>query len=188
MEEIWKDVVGYEGLYQVSNTGKVKSIDWNHSGVAKELTAYEQRGYKLVGIQRNGTRHNYLVHRLVATAFIDNPEGKPDVNHIDGKKDNNCVDNLEWVTKSENTRHAIRTGLRPPTCDFERKRGAEHPCSKPVDQYDVSGNIIRHWACVQDIYSELGYRKSCVRRVCNGYRKTYRGYKWKYTKSGSNSR
>lgn len=110
-DEIWRDIDGYEGLYQVSNFGRVKSF---HRSEELILTpAYDKDGYYVLVLKRNGSKQNVKVHRLVATAFIPNPDGKPQVNHIDGNPQNNHVDNLEWVTGHENMQHAIYTGLIP---------------------------------------------------------------------------
>lgn len=110
MNEIWKDVVGFEGLYQVSNLGNVKSLDRlvtysdgrqiTHKG--KEIIPLDNHGYLRVSLSKNGEKKEYRVHRLVALAFIPNPDNKPYVNHLDEVKSNNFVDNLEWSTKDEN--------------------------------------------------------------------------------------
>ena len=180
MEESWIAIDGDNGLYLVSNTEKDKSLQWNHSNREKELSQYEQGGYKLVGIRKNGVHHNYLVHRLVAKAFVENPRGLDIVNHIDGDKSNNNYTNLEWVTCSENTRHAIRMGLRPAICSVERKRGKESPLCKKVDQFSQDGTLIKHWETTFDIEEVLGYRRQSVIRCCLGYRKTYKGFMWRY--------
>ena len=179
MEEIWKDVVGFEGLYEVSNFGKVHSLRKN---VPKEkmLTPFNNDGYLRVTLRVNEKSHNMLVHRMVATAFIENPEGKECVNHIDGNKKNNCVSNLEWATKSENTRHAIRLGLRPLVCERKVKRGAENPNSKIVAQIGVDGDVIRVWPCAAVAAETLSFDINCIRRTAAGYKKSYRGFLWKY--------
>jgi hypothetical protein len=106
-KEIWKDVKGYEGLYQVSNLGRIKSI------IRKgKILSNKSHRYISVIFYKNKLRKNIRVHRLVAGAFIPNPENKPQVNHIDGNKKNNNVNNLEWNTQLENIRHAYRTGIK----------------------------------------------------------------------------
>lgn len=101
--ELWKDVVDYEDLYEVGNYGRVKNKKRD-----KLLSPYIDRaGYIKVGLYKDGKKKNQYVHRLVAMAFIDNPEEKSDVNHIDGDKTNNHVENLEWNTRGENIRHAF---------------------------------------------------------------------------------
>jgi len=113
----WKDIVGYEGLYKVSNTGLVKSLDRitntgnSIKGSFKSLHS-DKDGYKIVVLFKNGIRKNKKVHRLVAESFKPNPLNKPCVNHIDGDKHNNCPSNLEWCTVAENNLHSINKGLR----------------------------------------------------------------------------
>ena len=120
-DEVWKDIEGYEGLYQVSTCGNVKSLPKvrrNGTGtyIQKERLlkpSNTSTGYKKVELYKDGKRKSFKVHRLVAIAFIPNPDNKPEVNHIDGNKINNNIDNLEWVTSSENTIHAYETGSSP---------------------------------------------------------------------------
>lgn len=116
MEEIWKGIEGYEDYYEVSNLGRVKALDRvietkkTPKGQHRTERILGQQvgkyGYVRVTLCRDGICKAYLLHRIVAKAFIPNPEGKPEVNHINGAKDNNQVDNLEWVTPSENSAHA----------------------------------------------------------------------------------
>lgn len=107
--EVWRDIEVYDGDYQISKTGKVRS---QKSGEWRPLKRFLNRGgYEAVILSKNDTPRKFLVHVLVARAFVPNPENKPEVNHIDGNKMNNCAWNLEWVTRSENLRHATRTGL-----------------------------------------------------------------------------
>lgn len=127
--EVWRDIVGYEGLYQVSNFGRVKSLkrkyinQYGEFGEKEEfikkqkLSAFDKsqkdtKGYFVVSLANNDRGKWVRVHRLVATAFLPNPHNLPEVNHKDGNKQNNNVDNLEWVTRSQNNLHAWRTGLR----------------------------------------------------------------------------
>lgn len=124
MEEIWKDVKEYEGIYQVSNLGRVKALErtWysGRNGCTKKtkpehIMKYrlaKNTGYCLLKLVKNGVEKHVFVHRLVAETFISNPNNLPEVNHIDGNKENNCVDNLEWCTEKENISHAIKNKLR----------------------------------------------------------------------------
>lgn len=114
--EIWKDIIGYEGKYQVSNIGNVKSLDYiDNRGQLKKGKLLKRRitekGYNSAVLYNNGKQKCYKVHRLVATAFIENSSYKPFVNHIDGNKLNNNVSNLEWCTHQENIIHSFANNL-----------------------------------------------------------------------------
>lgn len=123
--EIWKDIVGYEGWYQVSNLGRVKSVSrvvphkTKGGGVSNQVwpskilrPTVTNHGYQLVVLSKQGKFRYPTIHRLVATAFVPKPFNKPTVNHKDGNKENNMADNLEWCTSSENNYHAWETGLK----------------------------------------------------------------------------
>lgn len=107
-EPVWKDVVGWEGVYQVSNYGEIKSLHYNKERIMKQST--DTNGYLQVKLNKNGNGKAYLVHRLVAQAFIPNYHNKPFINHLDSNPKNNKITNLEWCTQSENVRHAIGVG------------------------------------------------------------------------------
>lgn len=126
-QEIWKDVNGYEGHYQVSNYGQVRSVDrivvrmyrGGFSKAGKIVKPYvTPKGYLRIQLSKDGKLKNFMVHRLVALAFIENPNNKPEVNHKDGNKRNNFLENLEWVTSSENQIHAYDTGLKKPNVKY----------------------------------------------------------------------
>ncbi len=182
MQEIWKDVCGYEGHYQVSNLGNVRSLRYNDSPRknAKIIKPFDNGGYKRVTFRTNYAGKNFLVHRLVAAAFVPNPENKQDVNHIDGNKFNNRADNLEWVTKSENVLHAIKTGLRPSYAPHYVPKGKYHVQSKKVNQYSKNGVLIKNWDCARDAAEALGFQASSILRCCRKERSTYKGYIWNF--------
>ena len=161
--EIWRDVVGYEGLYKVSTEGNIKSIRRN------KLLSLEtnKAGYKKISLY-NKTRKCYSVHRLVAETFIPNPENLPCVNHKDENKSNNCVDNLEWCTVEYNNTYGTR---------LERMSRTR---SKTIIQLSLEGDFIREWDSASEVARVLGYNQSNICSCCNNKRKTAAGYKWKY--------
>lgn len=131
MNEVWKFIKGYEGKYEVSNLGKVRSLDYSHTGLSKELKLnVNQKGYEYVVLCINGKTKYKLVHRLVLDAFLPNYFNKPQVNHIDGNKRNNKVENLEWCTAKENVHHAVRTGLMKITEETKLKMSLSHKGEK----------------------------------------------------------
>lgn len=121
--EVWKDVVGYEGIYEVSNKGRIKSKHYGKEVFLKTQKTYD--GYITIKLSIGGKSKRYILHRLVAIAFLDNPENKPQVNHIDCNKTNNFSDNLEWVTAQENVMHAWKNGLNGNTVYFFEKKIVE---------------------------------------------------------------
>lgn len=179
MEEIWKDIKSYEGLYQVSNLGKVRSFPRKGTHTKKIhilKSGKNHKGYLYVVLTNKYKKKTISIHRLVAQAFIPNPNNLPQVNHIDGDKLNNCVENLEWITNYDNMKHAMKLGLR----DKIYKHGKEHFKSVIVNQYDLNNNFIKQWYCVRDIERELGFDNRNVCACCRGKRPTAYGYKWKY--------
>lgn len=188
MQEIWKDIPGYEGIYQASNTGKIRSIDrvvcfLSHKGNPKTksvkgviLTQRKSFGrYYSVKLCKPGNeRHFMFVHRLVAMAFIPNPRNFEQVNHKDGNIHNNNVENLEWVTMSQNVKHAYETGL-----NYGLKYELS-PHNRPVLQFDKNGNFIKRWISATKAAEKLGFCKQGIYQVCIHKIKTYKGYFWKY--------
>ena len=127
MEEIWKDIKGYEGLYQISNLGRVKSISrkintfYGYRKTKEKIlkSSYDKDGYLKITITNNWKHKTHKIHRLVAEAFIPNPDNKPTINHIDGNKLNNSIDNLEWATRKEQTKHMHEVLKVPYSNNFE---------------------------------------------------------------------
>jgi hypothetical protein len=133
MEEIWKDIEGYEGVYQVSNLGRVKSLKYGIKSRIKILSgAISSNGYFYVALYKNKKIVKISIHRLVAITFINNPEQKEQVNHIDGNKTNNFYNNLEWATRSENMKHAFKTGLNK-SSDLQKQKTIESNSSLIID-------------------------------------------------------
>lgn len=166
MQEIWKDIKGYEGLYQVSNLGRVKSLPHGRTKGCI-LRPWNNKGYQVVGLWEGtpSKMRKLSVHRLVAEAFISNPENKPCINHIDGIRNNNNITNLEWVTYSENNNHAIKFGLR------KVFPGAKHKCKK-IEQYDLQGNLLAQFNSIVEASKILNIPKCSISRVLNGRLKT----------------
>lgn len=177
MDEIWKDIEGYENDYQVSNLGRVKSLPkkcWNGKGYwfrnGRILTPIKsKKGYLNVWCRKN----IFKVHRLVANAFIPNPQNLPQVNHIDGDKTNNCVANLEWVTDGENLLHAYRVLGR------KQKTGKNHHNSRAVIQLK-DGKIINLFDSLNEAARATGAHFSGISMCCSGKIKKHKGYQWKY--------
>jgi len=171
---IWKDVVGFEDRYKVSSAGLVYSKHKNQLKATKK----NNRGYVQVSLHKDGKEHTYLLHRVVAMAFIPNPNNLPQINHIDEDKENNRVENLEWCTRIENERHGTK-----------HKRCVEHTDynaiarknSKPVAQYTLDGKLIKIWESLAAMSAETGYSRGNISMCCNGkYKNMLYGFSWAY--------
>ena len=169
--EIWKDIVGYEGLYQVSNMGRVKSLNYNHTGKEKLLSPVNSgKGYLQVGLFKEGRLKRYSIHRLVLSTFNPCPDSESlQVNHINEKKADNRLENLEWCDGSYNVNHGTRN-LR----DAEKK-------SIPIVQLSLDGKYIRSWKSSHDAEREEGgFNHSNINSCCKGKLKTHGGFRWMY--------
>ncbi len=175
--EIWKDIEGYEGLYKVSSDGRVMSF---YRGEKPLFPLRTTSGYLMVYLTKNRKAKYKAVHRLVASAFVPNPHQKTQVNHIDGNKHNNCANNLEWVTPSENVLHAHRV-LCVPSSMLSRK-GENNKNSIPVCQYDLNGNFLKQWAGVSDAARGIGCNPCQIQNVIAGRSLTCHGFMWSYIK------
>lgn len=170
MREIWKDIKDYEGLYQVSNWGRVKSLKFGKERVLRPSKI--SVGYLSVILFKDGKYKEFLVHRLVATAFLPNPDNKPVINHKDEVKTNNFVGtpendykdgNLEWCTRKYNNNYGTR---------IER-------VSKSVLQFSKAGELIREWTSTAEC-GRNGFHQGNIAACCRGDRKSAYGYIWKY--------
>ena len=165
--EIW-DIEGYEGLYQVSNLGRVKSLNYKCTKEEKILKPKVcKKGYLMVGLYKEGKRRYYLVHRLVAETFIDNPEDKPQVNHKDEDKTNNKVENLEWVTSKENNNYGTRT------------EKVAKSLSKPICGINIKTNERIEFPSTREA-GRSGFKQGNIVDCLKGRYKTHKGYKWFY--------
>ena len=154
--------------------GRIKSLPRN--GTTKSERILKQRlgnrGYMQICLHIENKKKLLSVHRLVAQAFIDNPNNLPQVNHIDGNKQNNKVENLEWCTAKENGIHAYKTGL------IKAKLGEQHSNCKKIIQYDLQGNSIKEWKYIDEAQKQLKINNIC--KCCQGKQKTAGGYIWRY--------
>ncbi len=180
--ELWKDITGYEGLYQVSNLGRVKSLDRqvkskNGSIAAKKGKLLKQtkrtKGYLCVNLSSNGKSKCIEVQRLVALEFLPNYSGKPCVNHKDENKENNCYQNLEWVTYKENNEYGSRI-------EKASKARINGKLSKKVYQYTLDGTLINEYPSVAEVKRIHSYDSAKISLCCLGKRKTAYSYKWSY--------
>ena len=175
--EIWRDIPGYEGLYKISNYGRVMALKKLQGYIMRSERILKPRlinGYYVAHLCKNNISKNVLVHRIVAECFIDNPNNLPVVNHIDGNKQNNNVNNLEWVTHSENTKHAYKLELAKAPKYWSGKRGKDHCKSKPVKCRETN-EVFNSIAAAQD-----KYKTTHISMALHGYRKTAGGYTWEW--------
>lgn len=178
MEEIWKDIEGYEGRYRVSNLGNVMSLNYRRMGISRLLIPKINNDGRLwVELAGNGKPKPMLIHRLVAMAFIENPNNYPQINHKDENPKNNSADNLEWCTRKYNI-HYYYERYR---ADAKRKkyRHGKH-MDKPVIQETKDGQFVRKWDNSRQTRVELGWNDWSIAECCRGNRKTAYGYIWRY--------
>lgn len=172
MNEIWRDITGYED-YQISSWGRVKSLKYGKERILKPTK--DSSGYLQVGLCKNGQRKPFKVHRLVAMAFIPNPDNLPEVNHKNEIKTDNRVENLEWCTQLFNIRYG--TGIKR-----RSEKQINGKCSKSVYQHTLNGEFVAEYPSLAEVERQLGYNHSKTTLVCNGKRKTAYGYVWRYKK------
>ena len=191
MEEIWKEIKGYPN-YMVSNFGRVKSLNYNHTSKEKMLkVSMNGNGYLRVLLCNNGKRKHMTVHRIVAETFIPNPDNKPCIDHINTIKDDNRMENLIWCTTKENCNNLLTLNKKS-----ESRKGEKHhfygkqlseghrkkiseKLSKTIKQIDIATNeIIAIFPSIQEIKRKLGYAPSLICSCCNGKCKQAYGFKW----------
>lgn len=181
MAEEWSDIEGYEGLYMISDMGRVKSMNYRRTGKEKIMKPSKQNnGYLQVNLSKNSKHNRFLVHRLVALAFIPNPDNKPNIDHINTIKDDNRADNLRWTTQKENVNNPISRKNYLDNLHTVGKFGKDNYHSKAVYQYSLDDKLIRKWDSMMDVQRDLRFKQSHISSCCSGKRKTAYSYKWKY--------
>ena len=182
IEEIWKDIEGYEGLYQVSNLGRVRSvsrmIQRDDKWIGKVITIYHKGrilrqaktvdGYSQINLWKEGGCHTHRVHRLVAKAFIPNPDNLETVNHKDENILNNRADNLDYLSVADNIRYGTA---------IARRRLSQR---KPVEQLTKDGKHIAYYDGIIDASIATGAPRELIGKVCHGRKKSAGGYRWKF--------
>lgn len=216
-EEIWVDICGYEGLYQVSNQGRVRSLDreiYKNNNVKQFSKSFilkfeKSKGYNYVHLFKNGVRKRMAVHRLVAEAFIPNPESKPFIDHINTIRDDNRVENLHWVTPKENMENPLTKEKRKTIKPTGRPKGSINKKTKKKENNGMKSNgmkktkeikdkigeansikvvqldkdtneLIKIWNSAMEAQRECGFDNGNINRCCRGKYKTHKGYKWMY--------
>lgn len=190
--EIWRDIFGYEGFYQISNQGNVRSLDRTQNRKNKGKIHYKGKqikpqrnssGYLRVELKANGKQQRWFVHRLVALHFVYNPDPQKNtiVNHIDNNPLNNAADNLEWTTYGGNMQHAKAQGRLERTAEWlDRLHESQEKTYKAVAAFNAeTGEIIAIFRNLNEC-GKFGFEPSCVCECCKGKRKTHKGLAWRY--------
>jgi len=196
MKEEWKDIPKYEGLYQVSNLGRVRSIDRvvrTKSGKSKNLKGiilspqYYKNGYRFVTLSKDGNTKGFSIHRMVALSFIPNPENKPEVNHINENKNDNRASNLEWMSVRENRNYGTRIerGVAHRDQSGENngmygRKGSLNPNSRAILQFDLSGVFIREYESISIATEMTSSNPSSISKVARGRIKYTNSFIWRY--------
>lgn len=179
--EEWRPVVGFEGLYEVSNIGRVRSLT-RYKKVIKPIIT--NTGYFQYQLWHNGVCRTGLAHRLVAQAFVPNTDNKPIVNHIDENKLNNSADNLEWVTHVENCNYGTAIARRTAHLDYSKRRiNNKHQievASKPIIQLDENGDPLRWWESITKCSAAIGVSRSAIGKAIKRGGKIRQGFQFRY--------
>ena len=183
-KEIWKDIKWYEWLYQISNIGRVRSFHWMWTSINTKTPRILStkwligRWYKRCSLKKDWKYSYFLIHRLVALMFIPNQYNKEQVNHKNGVKTDNRLENLEWMTSSENRVHSYRVlNIKHPQ---KWKKWKLCKNSKKVNQYTLDWKFIKMWYAVMDIQRSLWIKESSIRNCCYWKVKQSGWYYWEY--------
>ena len=168
MNEIWKEIEGYPN-YIISNMGRIKSLNYRRTGKEKIIKGSKNNsGYLSVTLSKKGKMNPYLIHRLVAQAFLDNPDNLSQVNHKNELKDDNRVENLEWCSPQHNINYGTHNEKVAKTNSI------------PIIQFSKEGNFIQKWESATQVERELGFYNGHISKCCKGKLKSAYGYKWGY--------
>lgn len=181
--EEWRAVPGYEGFYEISNLGRIRNYK-KHILSPNIVT----NGYSMITLCKNKIHNRCLIHRLVAQAFIPNPNNYPTINHIDENKSNNCVNNLEWCTRSYNSRYGNRAKKFVEHTDFSKStingmKRCHELAFKPILQFSLNGDFLGKWESATHYAKQFPnhtHMANSIQKCCRGIVKTAYGYKWQY--------
>lgn len=178
--EIWKDIEGYEGMYQVSNLGRVRALDRVKPNSGGQITkghvlpqSDNGHGYQFVSLWKFNKGRRFYVHRLVASAFIPNPNNFPIINHKDENKSNNRYENLEWCTQKYNINYGNHMKRL-------KESYIANGNNRPIDVYDKNGAFLKTFDCSNEVCKELGVHRRGLYLVCQGVAKSYKGYRFAF--------
>ncbi len=171
MSEIFKDIPWYEWYYKISNLWRIKSYDKYHKNISFLNPSLSDQWYKVIHLYKDWTRKCFKFHRLFAQAFLPNPDNKPEINHINSIRDDNRIENLEWVTHKENMIHSFKIIWRIAPWTLIKKK---------VSQINKLWEVIREWDCAFTVQKELWICSSTIWKACKWKYKTAWWYKWEY--------
>ena len=172
--EIWKPVIGYEGLYDVSNLGRIRSLNYRRTGKTFILKPVLCSGYYVVNLWKNKKRSLFKLHRLIAQVFVPNPDNLPEVDHISTIKTDNRAINIRWTDRKGNVNNPITKERIKKAVSINGKM-----CSKPVIQCTLDGKEIVFWHSMSEA-KKLGFNEGNISECCQGKRKTHKGFVWKF--------
>ena len=175
MEEVWKDIKGFEGLYQISTMGNVKGLNWRNTGQSRKLVPkISNKGYAHVHLYKNGFQKDSTIHRLVAKHFLANAADYQEINHKDENPLNNNVDNLEWCDHLYNVRCYINNHVNT------KKKGIPYKQTPKIEQRTHDGTLLQTWDSFIQIKHKLNKNESSIRDCCSGKRQQAYGYLWAF--------
>lgn len=181
-EEVWKDIHGFEGLYQVSNMGRIKHLKgYNHKEDFILSPTINSKGYLYVSLSKNSSVKKYFIHRLVAINFIENTNHYEEVDHINGIRNDNRLKNLRWCSRKQNCNFPLyKYNSSKEGCWMYKRYLDLHPRARKICQYDMKGSFIAIWNTAKEAEIETKIKRSGICQSCKGKRKSAGGYIWKY--------